>query len=316
MAVKSKKLSIREREIYFFAPSLKHFETRELKQSCSCYFKPVSITGSHCALKCDHCRGHILEDMYSTRNPNELLEAAEKWYLQGARGLLVSGGSDSDGVVPLKGFLGVIAEIRNRFGLKVLVHTSITDVMLARGLADAGVDAAMIDIIGSDETISDVCHLSKVSTKDYEASLANLADAGVPVAPHVVIGLDRGAINGELEALRLISRYPVASLVLVGIVPKPDTPFSGILPPSPMEMGEIFLAARELLPKTPILLGCERPWGEHKEATDAMALQAGLNGIAYPAEGTIALAKKMGLKPKISEMCCALLFEYQALTAS
>lgn len=316
MAVESKKSSIREREIYFFAPSLKHFETAELKQSCSCYFKSVSITGSHCALKCDHCQGGILGEMHSARTPDELLGAADTWHQQGARGILISGGSDSNGVVPLKKFLGAIAEIRSRFDLKILVHTSITDDELARGLAEAGVDAAMIDIIGSNETIQGVCHLGQITTADYEKSLASLAEAGVAVAPHVVIGLDRGDIKGELEALRIISRYPVASLVLVGIVPKPDTPFSGIIPPSPAEMGEIFVAARELLPRTPILLGCERPWGEHKESTDELALRAGLNGIAYPAEGTITLAQKMGLIPKISEMCCALMFEYQAGTIS
>lgn len=296
-------------DVWFFAPSLKRYSTERFRQSCNCYFRPVSITGSRCALMCDHCRASILKDMRPALTPDELLATAAELYAAGARGILVSGGSDAQGVVPLAGFLGTIVEIRERLGLKVLVHTGITDKKLARGLAFAGVDAALIDIIGDSKTIKEICHLENTSTADYEHSLANLVDAGVPAAPHVIIGLHRGAMKGEANALSIISRHQVSSLVLVGLTPRPDTPMDGMKPPSPGEMGRLFHLARELMPKTPILLGCERPWGEHKEQTDRLALEAGLNGIAYPSEGIIGYAEKMGLKPKLSEMCCALMFE-------
>lgn len=301
------------KDIWFFAPSLKRYETGEFAQSCDCYFKAVSITGNGCALMCDHCNASILNEMRPATTPEALLGAAAAFHEAGARGLLVSGGSDSRGVVPLAGFLPAMAEIRERFGLKVIVHTGLVDRTLARGLAEAGVDAAMIDIIGADATISEVCHLDDVSITDYESSLANLVSAGVPVAPHVVIGLHHGRILGEAQALEIISRHQVSSLVLVGIVPKRDTPMASVEPPSPEEMGELFVTARQLLPDTPILLGCERPWGVHKERTDELALKAGLDGIAFPAEGTIATAVRMGFEPRRSEMCCALIFENQEI---
>jgi len=301
--------------IWFFAPSLKTYDTSELSQSCDCTFQAFSITGEKCALNCDHCRAGILHYMQPALEPEDLLAAAGNLHARGAKGILISGGSDSRGIVPLAPFLGTLARIREKLGLRVIVHTGITDIGLARGLADAGVDSALIDIIGARETIGEICHLGNLGTDDYERSLANLVDAGVPVSPHVVIGLHRGAIKGEYKALEIIHRYDIASLVLVGITPKPDTPMAAVEPPSPGEMGEIFLRARRLLPRVPILLGCERPGGEHKEATDKRALQAGLNGIAYPAEGIISHARQLGLETVTSEMCCALVFDRYHLAA-
>ncbi|MBE0428469.1 MAG: radical SAM protein [Thermoleophilia bacterium] len=296
------------RRVYFHAPSIRRYSTSEFRQDSACSFPAVSITGSSCRLMCDHCRAHVLKWMKPAVTPEALTAEAARFMRQGARGLLVSGGSDADGAVPLAGFLEAIREVRERFGLRVIVHTGITGRSLARGMAAAGVDAALIDIIGCGRTISDVCHLPQATMADYERSLANLNDAGVPASPHVVIGLDRGRIRGELQALEIISRHDIASLVMVGLLPMKDTPMRDVMPPSPEQMAEIFMAARELVPDKPIQLGCERPAGEHRLLTDQLALKAGLNGIAYPAEGIIGLARKMGLEPEFSGMCCALGF--------
>ncbi len=107
----------------------------------------------------------------------------------------------------------------------------------------------------------------------------------------------------------MISQFPVASLVLVGLLPLYDTPMERITPPSPEEMGELFLQARLLFPRTPVLLGYERPAGEHKWQTDLYALKAGLNGIAYPAEGIVGVAQELGLQPIFSPWCCSLVFQ-------
>jgi hypothetical protein len=80
-------------------------------------------------------------------------------------------------------------------------------------------------------------------------------------------------------------------------------------PPSPRKLYNIFLQVREMFPQVPLLLGCARPGGEHRLITDKYALQAGLNGIAYPAEGIFSYAKKIGFRPTFSEYCCSLIFE-------
>lgn len=296
-------------DIYFYAPTIKRYYTDEFNnlESEVC-FVPVSITGSACSLKCDHCKAKILEAMYEASKPDGLVELAKRLKERGAEGLLISGGSDRNGVVPLIGFTEAIRQIKEELGLKILVHTGLVDKELAQELARAGIEAAMIDIIGSDATIQKVYHLAATST-DFETSLALLCEYGVKTAPHIVIGLDHGRIDGEYKALETIARYPVACLVLVGLLPQLGTPMEGAKPPTSDQMGELFCEARGMFSKTPILLGCERAFGKDRMRTEELAIKSGLNGIAYPSEGIVALSMELGLKPYFSQLCCALLFE-------
>lgn len=293
-------------EIFFFAPALKHFQTDEFRQSCACGFIAVSITGSDCRLMCEHCRAEILGHMRPVKSPGELYQLAGNLAERGGSGMLVSGGSGRDGVVPLLGFADVMARIKVELGLSVIVHTGITSPELAQALAGADVDCAMIDMIGADETIRRVCHLEEAGVEDYRRSLENLVDHGVPAAPHVVIGLDHGRVEGEPAAIDLISELDVKCLVLVGLLPLRGTSMAEVVPPAPEQMGELFAYARERVPDRPVLLGCERPGGRHKVMTDELALRAGLDGIAYPAEGTISKAEQLGLIPRRLEVCCSL----------
>jgi hypothetical protein len=79
--------------------------------------------------------------------------------------------------------------------------------------------------------------------------------------------------------------------------------------PSIEEAGNIFLKARRLLPNTPIILGCERGFGRYKAKLDITALKAGFNGIAYPSDGIVTKAEKIGLRPRFSGACCAMGFK-------
>ena len=296
-------------DIYFYAPTIKKYYTDEFNnlESEAC-FVPISITGPACSLKCDHCKAKILEAMYEASNPDKLLGLAKRLKEKGAKGLLISGGSDRRGIVPLIKFTGAIRRIKEELGLKILVHTGLVNKELAQELARAGIEAAMIDIIGSDETIRNVYHLAAKST-DFETSLALLCEHGVKTAPHIVIGLDHGRIDGEYKALEAIARYPVACLVLIGLLPQRGTPMEEVKPPTSDQMGELFCEARGMFSGVPVLLGCERAFGKDRIRTEELALKSGLNGIAYPTEGIVALAMTLGLKPHFSELCCALLLE-------
>ena len=52
------------------------------------------------------------------------------------------------------------------------------------------------------------------------------------------------------------------------------------------------------------MLGCARPLGEMKTAVDRLAIDAGFNGIAYPAEGIVNYAEQRGLTPEFVNACC------------
>jgi uncharacterized radical SAM superfamily protein len=77
-----------------------------------------------------------------------------------------------------------------------------------------------------------------------------------------------------------------------------------VTPPPLAEIGAFFERARATLPATPVMLGCARPLGELKVEIDRLAIDAGLDGIAYPADGIVAYAKSVGLEPDFVNACC------------
>ena len=295
-------------EICFYAPSIKHFETSEYANSPRPLFVPVSVTGKGCKLNCKHCRGSLLQWMHEAKTPDDLIRVGSTLRDQGCQGLLVSGGAERDGSVPLLEFAPAMSRLKREFGFKIAVHTGLVDLALAQALADAKVDSAMIDIIGSDETIREVYNLQR-TVADYAESLRLLVESGVAVSPHIIVGLHFGQVVGEHAALELTAEHEIASLVLVVISPLRSTAMASVTPPSPEAIADVLVTAREALPATPTLLGCARPGGEHKLATDEFALRAGINGVAYPADGTVAKARSLGLKPKFFEYCCSLIFD-------
>ncbi|MNC93838.1 hypothetical protein D3C83_105540 [compost metagenome] len=71
-------------------------------------------------------------------------------------------------------------------------------------------------------------------------------------------------------------------------------------------MGRVFLDARRRLPGHPVLLGCARPAGMHRRVTDAYAVMAGLDGIAFPADGAVAVAQAIGRPAAQQHACCSM----------
>jgi len=291
--------------IDFFAPGLKRWQTQEWKPTNPRRFLPVSVTGDSCALQCDHCQAKVLEGMISTTGSRDLFALAARLQNEGTEGLLVSGGSTRTGAVPLERHIDEIGRIRSELGMKVVVHTGVVTPTVARGLADVGVDAVMLDVIGADETIRDVYHLD-LTTSDFDRSLSYLADAQLRIIPHIVLGMHYGQFLGEQTALDMIASYPVSTLILVVLVPLVGTPMEQVEPPPIADVVDFFDVARGTLPATTINLGCGRPMGQMKVELDRAAIDHGLNGIAYPAEGAIDYARELGLAVNLFEYCCSL----------
>lgn len=289
----------------FYAPGLKRWQTSEWVPASPRRFLPVSVTGSACALLCDHCQAKVLDGMMSVRAGQDLFSLAARLREQGSEGLLVSGGSTRQGGVPLRAHLGQIGRIREELGMKVVVHSGLVSPELAAGLAASGVDGVMLDVIGADETLRDVCHLD-VTVADVDRSLQLLSERGLRIIPHIVLGLHYGRFLGEHRALEMVTRYPVSTLVLVVLVPLVGTPMALVAPPPADQVAEFFATARLAAPSTTINLGCARPLGALKRELDQAAIDLGLNGIAFPAEGTIEYARSRGLTPRLFEYCCSL----------
>ena len=58
-----------------------------------------------------------------------------------------------------------------------------------------------------------------------------------------------------------------------------------------------------------VQLGCARPAGAHKMVTDAYAVMAGLDGIAFPAEGVKAVAEAIGRPVDQQHACCSMVVD-------
>lgn len=289
-------------QIHFYAPGLKGYRTSEYGTQDAAAFVSVSVTGASCALQCDHCQSRVLEGMLPV-NGEGLFAQAQAFAARGARGILVSGGCDRQGRVPLLRHVADLARIRAELGLKVRVHPGLPDEETSAALGGLDLDGAMLDVIGAEETIREVYHL-EVGVEAYAAALERLDRHGVPLVPHVILGLHYGRMVGEWRALEMIARHRPKLLVLVVLMPLYGTPMAAVAPPPVEQIGAFFRTAREAFPDVPVHLGCARPIGPLKTAIDRLAVDAGFDGIAYPAEGIVAYAQGQGRDPRFHDACC------------
>ncbi|MFN3471142.1 MAG: radical SAM protein [Aquificaceae bacterium] len=297
------------RDIHFYSPGFKHYEVEDFSIKSGPRFVDISITGKNCELMCDHCASKILWHMIPATTPQELWKISNELMARGIDGVLISGGSNKDGVVELYPFLDVMRRIKEELGMFVSCHVGLVDERLSEGLKQAKVDAVLLDIIGDDETIAQVYKLPHKGVKDYEESLRLLKEYQHNIVPHVIIGLHYGQIKGEYRAIDMIAQFDPSALVMVVVMPYYGKARFQLLPPPKAEdSARVIFYARKALPKRPVVIGCARPAGPDRAKLDLYALHAGVNGITFPAEGIFTYAKSLGLKPIISPNCCSTVF--------
>lgn len=287
----------------FAVPGAKRYDTDHYTNTPH-RFASVSLTGRQCELGCEHCKGRLLAGMMPAPTPADLLALGQRLLEKDCRGVLISGGADANGAVPLKPHLPAIAQLKT-WGLDVIVHTGLLDRETAEGLKAANVDQVLFDVIGDAQTIHRVLHLDR-SPDDYAETLALLRELDIPVAPHVIIGLHFGQLRGELAALDIIRQTGADVVVLVILRPLPRTPMADVPGVEPETIGQLAAVARLLNPTTPLTLGCARPAGPAKVEIERRAVLVGVNSVAYPDPATVCLASELGLATAFIESCCTL----------
>lgn len=291
-----------KKKICFAVPGSKHFETCNYTNNKNS-FANISITGTTCSCRCEHCRGKLLETMIPAVTSEEFYTVVDNLVGKGCRGILVSGGSDEKGEVPLAPFAPGLKYARER-GLKVLVHCGIISKATAVALKNAEVNQVLMDIIGDESTIEEIYHLDK-KPQDYFEVMINCRDAGLDFVPHVVIGLNHGKIRGEYEALEMIKKANPRVVVLVVIKPTRGTPMEKINPPSINDVALLIKHARQLFYGSILTLGCAKPVGCYKEELEKIAVDNDVDIIAFPAEGTVEYARMKGFEIFYKEECCS-----------
>lgn len=293
----------KRRKVYFYVPSFMYYKTSYYSSSHN-DFPTISITGRACALKCKHCGGRVLGAMYPATTPEGLFKLCLRLKRKGALGCLISGGCLPNGSVPIRDFVKAIRRVKHELGLTIFAHVGVIDFITAKELRDAGVDLAMMDVIGSEETVKEVYNLN-VSVKDYKNSLKALRDSGIAFVPHVVVGLHYGRLVGELQALKMISEIRPSALVVIAFTPIQGTEMAAVKPPKPTDVAKVVAVAESMLPQTPIALGCMRPKGAHRVKTDILAMKAGVDAIAFPTEEVVKFAEEHGHQAVFSSFCCS-----------
>jgi uncharacterized radical SAM superfamily protein len=296
------------KELLCYSPTAYPYKIKDHKQVSPHNFASLSVTGTSCSLKCEHCDGQLLKGMESTVTPESLFERCRQIKDKGGEGVLISGGSDSEGYVPLERFGESIRRVKSELDLEIVVHTGLVSEKTAQYLAEAQIDAAMLDIIGDERVSREVYHIEN-GPKKMRGSLDILESLGIPTVPHVLVGLDYGRLGGELEALEMISQGSPKAVVIIALSPVRKTAMENVEPPSPEDIGKVLTIARLSLKEIPLLLGCARPMGQHKIDTDVFAIESGANGVALVSQEGVDLARNKSLEPVFLDVCCSLAYK-------
>ncbi len=256
----------------FIPPTVKHVaKSRGRGHSVA-----VSITGRNCFVMCPHCYAKPLEYMVSLDEALSLLMSipASK-----PRTLLVSGGCDWVGKVPVDENVEKLVTEAKSLGYLVSMHVCVVDELYAKKLRELGIDVALIDAELDPTIVRDVRKLRWFENNILLESIENLKRFGLRVFPHVVIGLHPRGKGLEYEVIEVLRSVDIDGLSLVVFTPLPDTPWSDRPYPEKSYAMRVLRFADALISK-PLSLGCMRPreWVDVEE----YAYNLGFEAIANP----------------------------------
>ena len=106
----------------------------------------------------------------------------------------------------------------------------------------------------------------------------------------------------------MIRKYKPSAIVVIAFMPIHGTAMAKVTPPKPYDIAKVLIIARLMFPKKPLVLGCMRPKGSHRIETDALAIKAGVDAIAFPSEEAIKFAENQGYSISFSSFCCAQIY--------
>ncbi|RLG99325.1 radical SAM protein [Candidatus Bathyarchaeota archaeon] len=263
-------------------------------------YPTLSITGGSCALRCKYCMGHYLKGMISAQSPKLLYDTVRSLYRKGARGILISGGFNPEGRLPINPFLRVIRDLKRDFDIVISVHCGLVDRKAAGELRRAGIDVVDYEFMIDPLVISEVVGLKSRNPSDFIESLRYLVEEGPPyISPHVPIGLRYGKIWGEWKAIERLRDFNPYLVVFLVFVPTRGTPMSSVSPPKETEVVAVLNHARSRFRE--VAMGCMRP-PRFKSTLDPKLLEQKLvDRIAVPHKSVV---EKYRLE--VVHACCSI----------
>ena len=281
-------------------------------------FPAISITGSNCALECEHCNKKFLKGMKSILDNKDLELFLTDLSKKNGVGALISGGSDLDGSVPLYNFLDTIKKVKKETNLIINPHTGLLTEKTANKLAEANVDIVSFDINMDEEVVRNIYHLD-VELDEFKRAIDLLKKYNLNIVPHICVGLCYGKLNKELESVKFIKeKLQDPSLIVVIVLIPPKSSKIKFETPQPEIIAKVIAMIRFLFPMTEISLGCMRPRGRIKIEVEKKALKAGITRIEIPSRDTLKWLLKQSpeIQFKFYSACCAIPEKYEKLAES
>jgi hypothetical protein len=214
----------------------------------------------------------------------------------GGTGILVSGGCDVRGKVPLQKTEDAIRYAAGK-GLKVNVHAGLIDQKEAERLVSAGVCAFSVDVHQDPDIIRNVLHLD-ADPSVYTDTVDNITKAGGRAVAHLTVGF--GTVDLVLSA-DLVKKKGLKDVILLALVPTKGTITENSLVSEDAIVDSVKLLTAEGFSVT---LGCMRP-RTHRNL-EIRCIQAGVRNIANPSRGTISWARDNGFRIVEKRTCCCI----------
>jgi len=218
----------------------------------------------------------------------------------GVKSILISGGCNKEGKVPLLGFTEEIKKLKNKY--KINAHVGLVSREEAKKIARL-VDVVSFDFVTEPKIIKKTYKLNK-KLDDYYKSLAALQKEA-NVFPHLTLGLWKGKISWEYHAIELlVKKFNFKNIVFNVFIPAPGTELEQQPPPSIKSVEEYFYHLEKNYPKLDKRLGCMRSGGKYRDELDQTAMLTGFKVITRPSRQTIELAKNLNYQIFWHDQCC------------
>jgi uncharacterized radical SAM superfamily protein len=215
---------------------------------------------------------------------------------KGAKGLLISGGLDKSGKVPID--YSILKKIKNDTNLIINLHSGLLKRNDAKKIKESGIDVVSVDFLGSEDTIKNILKMP-FRVSDYEDTLRFLIEEGVNVIPHICVGLDLGRIVGEYNTVEILKKYPIKSLTLLVLI-KNELGKTESVNYDIQAIKDFFIYVRNSFPNVKLSLGCMRP--RINELDETVFL---FDNIVNPSKNMIKLIKNEG-DIFVKDICCSL----------
>jgi lipoyl synthase len=236
---------------------------------------PVSVTGAKCSLNCSHCGKHYLKGMKNVAEFTDLTGIPDN-----IKSILLSGGSNPDGAVPLAENIDFIKKLKGS-GYRLNLHTGL---LSERDIPDIAplADIVSFDFVTDNSTISEVYGLQK--TGDDYINTFSLLREHIPVMPHITIGLHGGKVQGEFDAISKLARLGIHRIIFIVFIPTKGTRYESCSPPSIEDVEAVFRHAREEIPDGSFGLGCMHPRGAYKFKLENLCLEYEFDSFVNPSK--------------------------------